>query len=240
VQSAMESYRVVAVYKDPPDFERAAYGLPDMVIPWTSPANFPGAGLVRTLVARADSSSLLGIGAALRVDVTRRHGEGAKVMIWEGDASRPQSDLLGRARGALSDFSILAQALGALILAIACFGIASGIAVEAADRSKEIAIRRAVGLTSFRSALSFCVDGTLTAAVGALLGLALALVFYDSVGAALDPYLGALGLNLGSLGGGLPARAALAPIAAVLAAFLFALLPALRASSGSIADSLKE
>jgi putative ABC transport system permease protein len=242
VQSAMESYTIVAVYKDVADFERSAYGIPDMVIPWTTmfPSNFPGSATVRTLVARADSTSLLRIGADLRVDVARRLGDGAKVMVWEGDAARPQADTLGRARSALADFSALAQALGGLILAIACFGIASGIAVEAADRSKEIAIRRAVGLTVLRSSVAFCIDGTVTAALGSLIGLGAALAFYDPVGRALDPYLTALGLNLGSLGGGLPARALLAPLAAVVAAFLFSLLPALRASSGSIADSLKE
>jgi putative ABC transport system permease protein len=241
-QSAMESWTVVGVWKDPGDFERTLYGIPDMAIPWTAafPSDFPGSMTVRTMVARADTTSLDRLGAALRLDVTQRYGTDAKVMVWEGDPSRPQADALGRARNALADFSALAQSLGALILAIACFGIASGIAVEAADRAKETAIRRAVGLTVLRSALGFCADGTITAAIGGFAGLGLAALFYEKVGLALDPYLGALGLDLGGGGGALPWRAWLAPLAAVGASFLFSLLPALRASSLTIAESLKE
>jgi len=242
LQSAIETFTVVAVYADATDLERSAYGIPDMIVPWTAARQRGRAdnAAVRTLVARADAASLEKIGADLRVDVARRHGTEAKVMVWEGDPARPQSDLLGRARNALSDFSALAQALGGLILAIACFGIASGIAVEAADRSRETAIRRALGLTVLRSAVGFCVDGILTALAGGLLGLGLAALFYDPVALALDPYLSSLGVDLGSLGGGLPLRALLAPLGGVLAAFLFSLAPAYRSASGPIADGLKE
>lgn len=158
------------------------------------------------------------------------------------DVQRAQIDLTPAARG-LSQLrlqmslplEILMTVVG-LVLLIACANIANLLLARGAARSREIAIRMALGATRARLVRQLLTESSLLAGAGALLGVGLAW------------RAGALLLRLGARHGE-PAPLDVAPDGRVLlftlaitgvTAILFGVAPALRATRPAMASSLKE
>jgi putative ABC transport system permease protein len=140
-------------------------------------------------------------------------------------------DVVNHARPAL--FALLGAV--AFVLLIACANIANLLLVRASERSREIAVRAAVGSGRGRIVSQMLTESLVLAVGGALLGVMLA---WQGIGIikALSPS------NLPRIESvSIDARAfAFAAGVSILAAIVFGLAPALRAVSGNLADGLRE
>jgi putative ABC transport system permease protein len=140
-------------------------------------------------------------------------------------------DVVKHTRPAL--FALLG-AVGFLML-IACANIANLLLVRASERSREIAVRAAVGSGRGRIVSQMLTESLVLAAAGAVLGVLLA---WQGIGVikALSP------ANLPRIENvSIDARAlAFAAGVTILAAIVFGLAPALRAVRGNLADGLRD
>lgn len=140
-------------------------------------------------------------------------------------------DVVSHARPALL---ALLGAVG-FVLLIACANIANLLLVRASERSREIAVRAAVGSGRGRIVRQMLTESLLLAMAGGVLGLLLA---WQSIGVirALSP------ANLPRIDSmAIDARAlAFAAAVSFVAAIAFGLAPALRAVGGNLADGLRE
>jgi len=112
---------------------------------------------------------------------------------------------------------------------------------EAAERRREMAIKRALGRTIFQVTLELIVNGLKLTALGAVIGLSLSLVAHGFSKNLLSPFLEALQMNGTDLTASLfEPRSLLAPVVAVLLSGLFSFFPAMKSASEPIVDGLKE
>lgn len=241
--SSWTNYKVVGVYADPTRFEAENYGISDYLLPYTSmlPSGMNFSMPVRMFVARISGSDVENIESAIRTEMDARTGDQVSVAVWEGSPDSPGVSTIEKARQSLNDLSLVTSGLGFLILIIAAFGIVSGLLVDAADRAKEIALKRSIGMTVVRGTIELCMRSLALAGAGGIVGLVLATLLSVPMREVLVPYLDALGIGSTDLTSRLfEIRTVLAPVAALSLAFVFSLLPAARAASSSIVEGLKE
>jgi len=241
--SSWTNYKVVGVYADPTRFEAENYGISDYLMPYTSmlPSGMNFSMPVRMFVARITGTTVKNVESAIRTELDASTGEKVKVAAWEGSPDSPGVSTIEKARQSLNDLSMVTSGLGFLILIIAAFGIVSGLLVDAADRAKEIALKRAIGMTVARGTVELCLRSMALAGAGGIIGLALATALSAPMRDILVPYLTALGIGSTDLTSRIfEIRTVLAPVAALSLAFAFSLLPAARAAASSIVSGLKE
>jgi macrolide transport system ATP-binding/permease protein len=126
-----------------------------------------------------------------------------------------------------------------LLMVIASLNIASLLLVRSESRRREMAVRGALGASPRRLVTQFITEGTMLAAIGCALGVALALQGMQMLALLIPkdmmasmPYLHGLGLN-GHV-------AMFACVLAVFAAALFALTPIVRFRFTEIREGLSE
>ena len=123
---------------------------------------------------------------------------------------------------------LLVMAAASLVLLIACANIANLLVARAAGRQREMAIRRALGVTWHRLARQLLTESGMLALCGGAAGVLLACVglpLLRSVLSAGMPRAGEIGLNGVVLG--------FAAAVSLLTGLLFGLLPAVRPGGGS-------
>ena len=126
----------------------------------------------------------------------------------------------------------LAWVLAAMIVAAALFGAANTLNAAVQDRVRELATLRAVGYRGYALVIALAQEGVVLAALGGLIGLAVARLFVE--GAAVQIAMGAFQLEVDAV-------AVLSAFGAVLFLGLLAVLPAsLRVLRMPVALALKE
>ena len=129
---------------------------------------------------------------------------------------------------------VLWSAVG-MILLIACVNLSNLLLARAAARSKEFAMRGALGASRFRIVRQLLTESLVLSGAGAIIGLGLAclLVFWIAhQGAIALPLLNTLRIDGAALTWTL--------LIAVTAAILFGLVPGLRMAGGNLHESLKD
>ena len=129
---------------------------------------------------------------------------------------------------------VLWSAVG-MILLIACVNLSNLLLARAATRSKEFAMRTALGASRSRIVAQLFAESLILSAAGAILGLALAavlLAWLGHQGAIALPLLSTLHIDGAALGWTV--------FIAVFAAVFFGLVPGLRMASGNLQESLKD
>jgi len=129
---------------------------------------------------------------------------------------------------------VLWSAVG-MILLIACVNLSNLLLARAASRTKEFAMRGALGASRFRIVRQLLTESLVLSLSGAVLGLGLAWLlvsWFAHQGAVALPLLSTLRIDGAALVWTL--------LIAVFAAVLFGLVPGLRMASGSLHESLKD
>jgi putative ABC transport system permease protein len=133
--------------------------------------------------------------------------------------------------GQINQILYIVYALLALAVVIALFGIANTLALSIIERTHELGLLRAVGMTRRQLRSSVRWESVLTAVFGTLLGLAIGLFFGLALGQALkDEGLEVLRVPVGQL--------VVIVVVAGLAGVLAAVLPARRASRLDVLDAI--
>lgn len=130
--------------------------------------------------------------------------------------------------------AMLAAVFGVLL--IACVNVTNLQLARAADRTKEIAVRLAMGASRGRLVRQLLYEGLLLAGVGAALGLAIAkvgtMLFMQGIADTQPPFWIIVNLDLRVL--------AFVMAITVIAAVASSLVPALRVTRNALADVLKD
>lgn len=159
--------------------------------------------------------------------------DGVSVALVPGNANA--APLASRAE--LARFTALLCAVVGLALLIACANLANLLLARATGRSREIAIRLALGARRARLIRQLLTESMLLALLGAGLGLVLAWWLLDLLGAMELPG----GITVGSLDSGLdPVVLGVTLATAVVSALAFGLVPALQTTAGGPAEALRE
>jgi predicted permease len=120
-----------------------------------------------------------------------------------------------------------------MILLIACVNLSNLLLARAAARSKEFAMRSALGASRARMVRQLMTESMILSAGGAVLGLAWGLVLWLAhQGSVALPLLSTLHIDGHALGWTV--------LIAVVAALLFGLMPGLRMASGNLVETLKD
>lgn len=150
---------------------------------------------------------------------------------WQARLIPLHDEVVGYFRPAL--LALLA-AVGLLLL-IACINVASLLLARAASRSREVAVRAAIGATRQRLVRQFLSESLLLAFLGGVAGIVLAVVFMRGITAITPfdiPRIHEVGIDARVLG--------FALLLTLCTAVVFGLLPALFTSRADLQQVLKE
>jgi len=125
-----------------------------------------------------------------------------------------------------------------LVLLLACVNVANLLLVRAADRSKELALRLALGASRWRIVRLLTIESLSLAVLGALLAVPLAWAALQGGRAAMPANIARFVTGWKEMGVDLRVVGALA-LLAVASTVVFGVLPAIRASRVALTDSLK-
>ena len=155
--------------------------------------------------------------------------------FWDLAIVRPYDDLAANRTSFLINWMIMASALGVLL--IAGVNVANLLLARAAVRTREIALRTAMGARRLQIMILMLAESSILAGIGALLGAGLAWLGvlglrYALVTASDLPYWMEIKLDLPVL--------LFTAGAAALAGIVAGMIPAVRATAGNLTDALKD
>ncbi len=193
---------------------------------------FRRAHFVRAFGRLAPDVSFEEADAQLQVVVNRLQEEYPGTNSVMGAGMAPMRDFL--IRGVRSQLRVLLGAVGLLLL-LACTNVANLMLVRANDRSREVALRRALGAGRGRVARQVLAESGMIALGGAGAGLALGWFGVKAI-TATDP----LGID-GATALALDHRVVLFTVLiAAVSGLVFGTVPALRAMNGDVEAALRE
>lgn len=244
-RTQMVQYRVAGVYQTPSTLARKAYGIGDLVYPWTSTLSsgnnvqFEKNMRSQVFAVLVKGLDLERAAAYIKSSLAKAYGEDCAVVVWEGTA-RGSTSYLQELRNTLSVFTVSLNLLGLVLLLASALGIFSIMVVESLNRRRAIALERAIGASRRMVLTEFLGWSLALSLLGSLLGLVLAWLCGPAVMQALAPLAGELSVDLAG-NGGLGWQAVAGGIGLALACGgVFGILPAIPAVQGSIADTLRE
>jgi len=154
---------------------------------------------------------------------------------WGGDYTARISELKEYVTGKLRRSLIVLWCAVGLILLIVCVNLANLLLARASARSKEFAMRRALGASRGRLIRQLLTESLLLTSAGALLGLGLAYgitVYLAQQGSIALPLLSSLKIDGTALAWTL--------FISLLAAVFFGIVPNLKISAGNLQEALKD
>jgi putative ABC transport system permease protein len=193
---------------------------------WRFSHYFNVVGRVRPGVGRAEMQEDL---RRTGLSVAKRYP--APNSPWTSIAVPLKEEIVGTAESTLL---VLAGAAAAVLM-LACVNVAGLLLGRAADRSREIAVRAALGATRSRLARQLLIESVVLAIAGGTLGIGLAYVAVAALGRfgpADMPRLHMIAVNTQVL--------LYTAGATVFSALLFGLAPAVRLARGRVGEALKE
>ncbi|MDC7126464.1 MAG: ABC transporter permease [Spirochaetales bacterium] len=244
-QNVIISYTVTGVYETPSEIARRAYGIGDMVFPYTSlmPSGSNITGMMDFMaglfVIRSEGASAEQTSSAIYQVLTSSYGDDIDILTWEGSLSG-ESDYMEELRNTVSMFKVSVNILGIVLLLTSSIGIFSIMVVESLSRRREIALERALGASQRHVVVEFWSWSLTLSLAGALIGVILAFILAKPVMNNLSPLLGEISGDF-SNNSGIKIQALISAIAmAVGFGGVLGLLPALSAVKGNIAEIIRE
>jgi predicted permease len=154
---------------------------------------------------------------------------------WFEDYATAMTELKDHVSGKLRRSLVVLWCAVGLILLIVCVNLSNLLLARAAARSKEFALRSALGAGRLRIVRQLLTESLALASAGAVLGLALAFAitaYLARQGSIALPLLSTIRVDGAALGWTL--------VIALAAAVLFGLAPSLKVSGGNLQDALKD
>jgi predicted permease len=171
----------------------------------------------------------------LTQDLERQYpqdNQGRRVLLTTAtDAAIPPSN-----RGDIEKAAKVLAVVSGVVLIIACGNLASLLLVRASGRSKEIAIRLAMGASRWRLIRQLLTESAMLAIAGGVCGLAIAIFARDLLWSMRPPMFSHAAVPMGLDGTVLAYNFAIS----LLTGLAFGLAPALRATRPDLATDLKE
>ena len=225
-----EPYEVIGV------LPRGFYFMPSRDIDLWIPASFPA--WMRKNFTWHDANIVARLKTGITLEHARKSMTALSLQVTAKDFRGPhpvevyplREEMTGRMRMALI---VLLCASGALLL-IACVNLANLLMSRGAARSREVAVRTALGAGRGRLVAQFLTESLVLAGVGAAAGLALALPAMRFLETLVPEAMGAVRLSLDWR------VLAVSACAATGAAILFGLAPALRGSRVAPHEGLRD
>ena len=191
-QNVIVSYTVAGVFETPSEVARRAYGIGDLVFPYTSlmPS---GSNVQRMLdfmsglfVIRSEGASAAQTTASVNQALTASYGDDIDVLVWEGSVNGV-STYMEELRNTVDMFSVSVNILGIVLLLTSSLGIFSIMVVESLSRRREIALERALGASQQLVIREFWSWSLTLSLAGALIGVILSLLLAEPVMNNLSP-----------------------------------------------------
>jgi predicted permease len=154
---------------------------------------------------------------------------------WDDDYSTAMTGLRDHVSGKLRRSLVVLWCAVGLILLIVCVNLSNLLLARAAARSKEFALRGALGAGRLRIVRQLLTESLVLASAGAALGLGIAFAitwYLARQGSIALPLLSTVRIDGAALGWTM--------LIALAAAVLFGLAPSLKVSSGNLQDALKD
>jgi len=196
----VQTFIITGVIEDPSEVQRKAYGVPDVLVPYTAafpiPMNnaFARSMLLGTQVIRVEGASLSTVEAQLQEVLGRTYGGDLNLLVWEG-TPRGESGWLEETRQTIATFNLVVNLLGFVLLITGAIGILSIMLVEVLGRSRQIALERAFGASRRNVIGKFFARSVILSLFSAVVGLVLSLVFAEPLQQVLQPVLAGVGLS---------------------------------------------
>ena len=239
------TFVVGGVFSDPGELQRRAYGVADMVIPYTAAfpqglnRSFADRAALSRLTLRVTGSSLASIEAQVRSSLAQQYGVDVEVAVWEGTPNGV-SPALEEARSTVATFSLVVNLLGFVLLITGCIGVLSIMLVEVLGRSKEIAIERALGAHRGMIVREFLLRSVLLVGASSLVGVVLSLVLAGPLTDVVLPIFGSVARSDVTQGVVTASAIAIGVGAAGLVGSVFGVLPVFSALRVPISDGFRE
>ncbi len=244
-EPAVQTFTVTGVMEDPSEMQRSAYGVADVLIPYTSafpiPMNnaFARAMLLGTQVIRVEGSGLSTVEAQLQEVLGRTYGDDLELLVWEGTPSG-ETGWLEETRQTIATFNLVVNLLGFVLLITGAIGILSIMLVEVLGRSRQIALERTFGASRRNVVGEFFARSVILSLLSAAVGLVLSVVFAEPLQQVLQPVLAGVGLS-GQNGALITLPSVLiASTAAVLIGGTFGIFPVFSTLQTPIAEGIRE
>ena len=241
-RTSINIFNVAGVFKDPDELKREAYGIADILIPYTSMISGDNAQRMLDRVSGTFAIRVVNnpnIEAQIYDLLAQEYGLDLALNTWEGTIRQP-SDLLSEVRNSITQISFIINLLGFILLVSGAIGILSIMMVEIIAKKKNIAIERALGASIpaiVRKFLlqSFVLSG-LSAVIGIGLAYMLAMPMVEIVMSVFD------GVDLTDLTSGLihPMAILVGTVSALVFGGLFGVLPLIGIVKLPIAEGLRD
>lgn len=238
-------YEIIGVYADPPEVQRRAYGIADLVMPFTSVLP-SGQNLVMgrrfllsTIAIRVEGFGFDAVESQLRAVLAAEYGEEVVVHVWEG-ARNGETNTLEETRQTVATFSLVVNLLGFVLLVTGSIGILSIMIVEVLGRAREIALERALGANKRDIVREFFLRAVIMSSLSAALGLALSFVFSGPLSALLWPIFAGIGVTTHGASSITPLAVAVGVVSAVVVGGVFGTMPIFSTLKPPIAESIRE
>ena len=193
---------------------------------------FTAVGRVKTGLSRAQAEAGLESVSQELQRIYPQDNRGRRIRL----TSLDESALPARIRTVVADAGTVVAIISALVLLIACGNLANLLLARAAERSKEITLRLALGASRWRLVRQLLTESMLLSFVGAGVGLAFAAWARSALWSMRPPVFKYAGFYPTLDGRVLLFTAA----AAIATGLLFGLVPALHATRADLNQDLKE
>jgi len=242
---AVVTFTVIGVFEDQDELFRRSYDAADLIVPLTSilPQGMDATRMLDRLysqgVIKVEGMGSEKAAAQAGMILIMAYGEDTELYFWEGDLSGNSSSL-EEIRNTLNTFTVVISMMGFILLITSSIGILSIMMVEALGRSREIALKRALGASKILIMREYFIKSLSLSGICSLVGLFVALFFIGPFSELVTPLFSGLSLEGFKTPGITPGAVATAVITALLAGGVLGTMPLFSIMKGVISESIRE